>query len=205
MLSTIRNMEHLNLTLFAHINAGANLHGYKLWLGIFAAKYLIFLIVIFLMGVWLWGSKKQRSTLLIAFIAVIISLLMNWGISHIWFHPRPFMLGVGYTYLIHGPDSSFPSDHVTVLFTISLVFLLQTGMRLPAFFILFLTILVAWARIYVGVHFPFDMLGAVFVSAFSVSILARQSCLIEHYLLPMVEYCHQKLFSRAIAWRWSNK
>ncbi|MHB1947881.1 MAG: undecaprenyl-diphosphatase [Gammaproteobacteria bacterium] len=195
-------MEHLNLSLFAEINAGVNLHGYRLWLAIFAAKYLIFLMTLFLIGMWLWGSRNQRIALLIAFISVLSALLINQLISHIWFHPRPFMLGIGHTYLAHAPDSSFPSDHATVLFTISLVFLLRPRMRILGITMLLLTLWVAWARIYVGVHFPFDMFGSLIVSIISAGIVISQSYFIEHYLFPSVEYIYQKVFSKAIKFKW---
>jgi len=197
-------MEDLNLRWFAEINAGANLHGYHLWLAIFAAKYLIFFMVLFLIGMWLWGSRNQRVTLFITFVAVLNALLINWLISYVWFHPRPFVLGIGNTYLAHAPDGSFPSDHATVLFTISLVFLLRNGMRMLGLMMLLLALWVAWARIYVGFHFPFDMFGSLMVSIVSAGILISQSHFIEHYLFPSVEYIYQKIFSKAIRLKWVN-
>ncbi len=195
-------MENLNLNLFAEINAGATLEGYRLWLAIFAAKYLVFLIVAFLIGMWFWGARNQRIALLIAFISVLSALLMNGLISYIWFHPRPFMMDVGHTYLVHAPDSSFPSDHATVLFTISLVFLFRQGMRMMGVAMLLLTLLIAWARIYVGVHFPLDMLGSLIVALVSSGSVMSLSPFIESHLFFSIEQVYRNIFSKAIKFKW---
>jgi undecaprenyl-diphosphatase len=42
-------------------------------------------------------------------------LLINQVIILLWQHPRPFVIGLGHTYLAHAADSSFPSDHLTLL------------------------------------------------------------------------------------------
>jgi undecaprenyl-diphosphatase len=197
-------MEDLNLQWFFDINAAANLHGYRLWIAIFAAKYLIFLTILLLIGIWLWGSRNQRVTLLVTFIAASSALLINWLISSLWFHPRPFMQGIGHTYLAHAPDSSFPSDHATVLFTISFVFLLERGMRVLGVTMLLITLWVTWARIYTGIHFPLDMFGSLIVSIISSVIIVNYSSFIEHHLFPTVIYAYQKLFSKPIKLKWIN-
>lgn len=198
-------MEHFNLIWFSKINAGENLHGYQLWLSIFTAKYLIFIIVLWLLAVWLWGAPKHRQTLILALSASLFALLINWGISLIWFHPRPFMLGVGHTYLTHAPDSSFPSDHFTALCTIFFIFLWQETIKsLTVLFLLFMTLCIAWARIYVGVHYPLDMLGGIVVAVLSTGVVIYLSTFIEQYLLPITESTYRRLFVKIIRRKWVN-
>lgn len=198
-------MEHFNLIWFSKINAGANLHGFQLWLSIFAAKYLVFLIVLWLLGMWFWGSPKHRNTLILAFIASLVALAVNWGISLTWFHPRPFVLGIGHTYLMHAPDSSFPSDHFTALCAIFLIFLWQETIKsLTVLFLLFMTLCIAWARIYVGVHYPLDMLGGIVVAVLSAGAVIYLSTFIEQYLLPITENTYRRLFVKVIQKKWVN-
>lgn len=197
-------MEDLNIKWFAAINAGANLQGYQLWFSIFAAKYLIYIVVLFFIGMWFWGPRHHRLTLLITFLAIFSALLTNWLISYIWFHSRPFMQGIGHTYLVHVPDSSFPSDHATGLFTMSFVFLLRRDMRGFGIIMLLLTSLVAWARIYVGIHFPFDMIGSLIVSSIFSVVLIKHAYFIERYLFPQIICAYQKLFSKPIKLKWIN-
>ena len=199
---TLHKMEHLNHNWFTQINADSYLQGYKLWLAIFIAKYLIFLVAIFLAGMWLWGSKQQRYALVLALVAVVVGLVINWCLGMIWYHPRPFMIGMGNAFLSHDPNSSFPSDHATILGTISIIFLLQKETRFVGYFMIASTLLVAWGRIYVGIHYPFDMIGAIIVALISASIVRPLFLWIENHLLPCIEHLYRLLFSKAIALKW---
>jgi undecaprenyl-diphosphatase len=61
---------------------------------------------------------------------------------------------------------------------------------------------VAWARIYLGVHFPFDMLGALVVGAISAGALARFGARVVDRVLPWLLRLHAPLFKRWIAKGW---
>jgi undecaprenyl-diphosphatase len=68
--------------------------------------------------------------------------------------------------------SSFPSDHGTIMFTVALALAFS---RVPAAkrfgrSMLPLAFVVAWARVFLGVHWPMDMLGALAV-ALGVTLL----------------------------------
>lgn len=73
------------------------------------------------------------------------------------------MIGLGQTFLPHTPDSSSPSDHATVFAGIGLTLLFGRAFRLAAA-VLTIGFVVAWARVFLGVHFPLDMVGAVAVA-----------------------------------------
>jgi undecaprenyl-diphosphatase len=70
---------------------------------------------------------------------------------------------LGHTFIEHAPDSSFPSDHVTVLASGALTLLLADERRYGLSMLL-AGLAVVWARVFVGVHFPLDMAGAVAVA-----------------------------------------
>lgn len=159
-------LDHLNLLWFSLINADAGLQGWRLALGVFAAKWLILLVPIGLAGMWINGRPGQREAATKALAATLFALALNAVIGLLWYHARPFAIGAGHAYLQHAPDSSFPSDHGTIMFTVALVLACS---RTPAarrfgMSMLPLAVVVAWARIFLGVHWPMDMLGAVVVS-----------------------------------------
>jgi membrane-associated phospholipid phosphatase len=54
-------------------------------------------------------------------------------------------------------DGSFPSGHATVSFACATTLAFYAPRAAPAFFLLAAAI--AWSRVYVGVHYPLDVLG----------------------------------------------
>ena len=77
------------------------------------------------------------------------------------------MLGLGHNLIAHAANSSFPSDHLTGLWAFAFSFLLQRSKRMTAVALILLGLPMAWARIYLGVHFPLDMVGAALIAVFS--------------------------------------
>lgn len=130
------------------------------------AEFAIFLVPVLISAGWIWGDERIRRTVLIAAIAAFGGLVVNQVIGLVWVHPRPFMIGLGHTFIRHAPDGSFPSDHLTVWWSVALSLAFSTD-RLRRFGTVMSVagLPIAWARIYLGVHFPFDMVGALGVSA----------------------------------------
>ena len=159
-------LEHFNTQLFLFLNAPAGLHGILLWAVTAIAEWLIWLVPAGLTVLWLFGKLDDQRAAVKALVAGLIALGVNQLIAMLWFHPRPFMAGIGHTYLPHVADSSFPSDHVTLLLTVGLALWTSDSIwaRRLAGVLLAISPLVAWARIYLGVHFPLDMAGALGVA-----------------------------------------
>lgn len=67
--------------------------------------------------------KAQRQLVIKVAMALGVSVLVSYILGHVFPHDRPFVDHVGYTFLHHAPDDSFPSDHGTVIFTFALAFL----------------------------------------------------------------------------------
>ncbi len=167
-------LEHFNTQLFLLLNAPAGLHGISLWTVTAIAEWLIWLVPAGLTVLWLSGKVEDQRAAVKALVAGLIALGVNQLIAMLWFHPRPFMAGIGHTYLPHVADSSFPSDHVTLLLSVGLALWTTDSIlaRRLAGVLLAISPLVAWARIYLGVHFPLDMVGA-FGVAISVLVLVN--------------------------------
>ncbi|MCP3716733.1 phosphatase PAP2 family protein [Paraburkholderia sp. CNPSo 3281] len=156
-------VETLNRSIFLALNATpATPHG-LIAAGTLIADYAILLVPAMLVALWLTGSDERRALAVRACLAGLLALGINQLIGLAWYHPRPFVSAMGHTFLAHAPDSSFPSDHVTLLFAVSFTFL-SGGKRGIGLLALIVDIAVAWARIFVGVHWPFDMIGAAFVA-----------------------------------------
>ena len=87
-----------------------------------------------------------------------------------FYNPRPFVLGLGRMLIEHDATTSFPSFHATFLFSLALPLFMQRGARGTAFAIVLLGLGIAWARIFVGVHYPLDMAGAFITAAIAPAI-----------------------------------
>jgi undecaprenyl-diphosphatase len=156
-------LEAFNQALFLHLNADLTTPVWQIRTAAFVADYLIYLIPLALVGLWCWSDEKQRNLALKACLVAFVALGINQLIILGWPHPRPFMIGLGHTFIPHAADSSFPSDHATIFSAVGLTLVLGCARSLTGWAILALGMCVAWARIFLGVHFPLDMLGAVVI------------------------------------------
>ena len=198
-------LENINLLWFSMINSNAGLHGWRLELALFCAEWLILLVPIGLIGLWMSGAAAQREAAVKALAATGCALGINAAIGLLWYHARPFAAGVGHSFLHHAPDSSFPSDHGTIMFTVSLVLAASSVPAAKRFgrSLLPLAFVVAWARVFLGVHWPMDMLGALAV-ALGVTLLF-QSRLVDGWcalLTASMGALYRRVLARPIARGW---
>ncbi|KAB0664422.1 undecaprenyl-diphosphatase [Oryzomonas japonica] len=182
-------MEKFNEALFLTINAPAHPQALLLALARGLAEWSIWLIPLILALGWLRGDGRQRRLMLEAAASGGAGLLINQGISLFWQHPRPFMIGLGRTFLAHAPDSSFPSDHATLIWAVAFSLLLHERTRAAGLALALLGLPVAWARIYLGVHFPLDMAGAALVSLVAARLaLYQRRHLIGRFYRPVLAF-----------------
>ncbi|TDR81495.1 undecaprenyl-diphosphatase [Paludibacterium purpuratum] len=165
-------MESLNHTLFLWLNAAPDAGLVPVALAMFGGEMLIWALPLMLLAGWLRGGAATRRVMLEVFAAALLALAVNQLIGAIWPHPRPFMIGLGHTLIAHAADPSFPSDHMTLMSVTAASLWLQ-GWRRAARLWAVMALATAWGRIYLGVHFPFDMLGAIVV-AYAVAWFCRR-------------------------------
>jgi len=160
-------MEALNQSLFLWINAPANPSPALVALAILFARWLIWLLPLGAVIGFIVSPPATRRILLAAGKATAWGVLISLLISHFWYHPRPFAMlpPLGHQLLAHAPDASFPSHHLTPWWAFAFCLCFYAHTRLWGWGLVLLGLPMAWARIYLGVHFPFDMLGAAVVGA----------------------------------------
>lgn len=160
-------LSELNLSLFSWINASPEASNTSINFAIFIANNLLYCMILLFAWFWLRGSYDTKKQILKAFIFTSIAILISQCISHVYYHPRPFVMEVGRTLIYHAPNGSFPSDHMLIFSSIAFSYLFSAQRKL-GIFLLVMAWLVAWSRVYLGVHFPLDMLGA-FILAFALN------------------------------------
>ena len=163
-------MNKLNIKMFYGINnlAGENLIFDKFMIVI--AKYLLFVFILFLLFLWL-KKKEKRNFVLYSGYSAVTGIFLNFMIRLFYFHPRPFMENNGKILINHSPETSFPSDHTTFMLSIAFIFLYFKKTRKIGIFLSILGIIGGIARVYCGVHYPFDILGSILVAGVSSCII----------------------------------
>ena len=191
-------LSELNLSLFSWINASPEASNTSIHFAIFIANDLLYCMILLFAWFWLRGNYDTKKQILKAFIFTSIAILISQCISHVYYHPRPFVMEVGRTLIYHAPNGSFPSDHMLIFSSIAFSYLFSAQRKLGGF-LLIMAWLVAWSRVYLGVHFPLDMLGA-FLLAFALNFFGlklwnlykekiMQSALTLHFYLfkPLIQ------------------
>ena len=162
-------LENLNVHIFHAINSFAGKNPYLDAFMIFSAQYIVYLIPVVILYLW-FGKKGDKGFSLFLFLSTFLSILVSAGISMVYYHPRPFAEGLGTLLISHAPDSSFPSDHTAAMFGFALPFLFFRKYRWGTIFVALAT-LVGYARVFCGVHFPFDIIGGFLVALIVVVVL----------------------------------
>ncbi|WP_018702829.1 undecaprenyl-diphosphatase [Anaeromusa acidaminophila] len=131
----------------------------KMMIGI--SNYLPYVFMATLVCMYLYGfykeSKILRRTAIDIVTMTIIDMLLSFVIGYIYPEARPFV-GHNVNQLIqHVPNSSFPSNHA--LGTMAIALGLIAPYRTCGIVFACLAIVVGISRVYVGVHYPIDILG----------------------------------------------
>lgn len=197
--------DALNHSLFSLINAAPGLSGWQLHGALFAAEWLIMIVPLGLVLMWTNGVPAQRDAAVRALLSAVIALTLSKIIGLLWFYPRPFVVGIGQTFLDHAPDSSFPSDHATSMLSVALALTLcrlreaqRFGMALLA-----LSLPVCWSRVYLGVHWPLDMVCALVVSGLA-AVLANsgRGQVVARAMAALMQAVYRRVLAAPIARGW---
>ena len=124
---------------------------------------------------WIWIActllllcmPKTRRTGLCTALSLILDLLfVNVLAKNLFARTRPYEVIEGLTNIIEKQsDFSFPSGHTAASFAFATAFCLCMPKRysVPVWI---LALLISLSRLYVGVHYPTDILGGAVIGAF---------------------------------------
>ena len=146
---------HLNEQLFLAINHLAHQNAVLDAFMVFSAQYIPLILALTLIGAWFW--PRARRAAFRAAVSGAGALILAPLVGLLYSQARPFALGLGTQLIHHVADNGFPSDHTAVSFGVAVSLLLSGDVLGPYAFVL--ALLVGFARIFVGVHFPTDVLA----------------------------------------------
>ena len=114
-----------------------------------------FYIMVLPLFFWLWDKDKAVTLLFI----LMPSLLLNFWLKEIFQTARP--LGVA---LIEQGGFAFPSGHAQGSTTLWLMLALLIRKKWINYLAVIMIILVSLSRLYLGVHYPVDILGGILIA-----------------------------------------
>ncbi|MFJ4539000.1 phosphatase PAP2 family protein [Streptomyces tibetensis] len=150
------------------------------------------LLAIVLLVVWCWWSVRRRgdedaastvAALVWAPLAAGIAVLVNVPIRGFVERPRPFLDHQGLDVLVQGKtDYSFVSDHATIVMALAVgLFVANRKFGLVG---LVLALFGGFIRVYMGVHYPTDVVGGF---ALGTAVALLLSPLAMALLTPVVK------------------
>ncbi|MFH1037033.1 MAG: phosphatase PAP2 family protein [Patescibacteria group bacterium] len=157
---------NLDYLIFNCINQFAGRNAILDNLGIFFAKYFEYFLIFLLLSLLVKNFKKYYLMTIRAFGAAILSRFVITDIIRwFWYRPRPFVENSVNLLVNHPAEASFPSGHAAFYFALSTAVYLHNK-KLGIFFLIS-TFLITFSRVFVGVHWPSDILAGAIIGIFS--------------------------------------
>ena len=127
-------------------------------------KFVFFFIFVILLF-------SKRKVFIEAVMSIVITLFMHFITKIFYFKPRPF---IDRRVRILTPskfDSSFPSKHTLLTFAVSTIVLFYQ--RTVGSILLGVSALTGLSRIWVGHHYPSDILGSAVLGSFTSTFIHK--------------------------------
>lgn len=145
--------------------------------------FMAVLAVVFILGV-VKKEEGYRKAAVNTFLITVINLILSFIIGSIYYVDRPFVHNKVNMLVPHVEDASFPSDHATG--TLSIALGMGRYNRLLGVILTVLSLVVGFSRVYVGNHYPPDVIGAY-------AMVIITNCLYYLVLKDRVEELYTKL------------
>lgn len=175
------NLINLDYQLFSAIQSFVGQSRLLDLVGIFCAKYLIFVIGGIVLGWWLelhktkptlaWPIEGRKKWLIFGnfSLAALTAFFLNYVLGFLKFRERPYV-NLNVARLVNPmSEKSFPSDHTAVAFALALTVFFRN--KKVGAVLLLLAFLVGLGRIYTGVHYPIDVAGGIIVGLLAAGLM----------------------------------
>jgi undecaprenyl-diphosphatase len=138
-----------------------------------AVPIFIGIVAVWFVIGWIIGRPEERRGAVLALLGAGGALLVNQVVIRLWDRPRPFVVHPQTVHVLvsRSSDASFPSDHAAASIAIAVAVLLMH--RRLGLVILAVAVLVCYSRVFVGAHYPGDVVGGALIGLIATLILWR--------------------------------
>lgn len=167
---------NFDINLFQLINGLAGKSRFLDFINIFLAEYLPYFLVVTILIIIFYESNWRKRFYDFLFISASVILsrgLITTIIRFFYYRERPFVaMPDSVVKLIDkNPEASFPSGHATLFFALAMAIYYIRPRYFPYFLIG--AIFMGVARIFVGVHYPLDIISGALIGILSGYLVHR--------------------------------
>ncbi len=137
---------------------------------IFLSKKIRYVFIFVLIYMWFRNDYYKKVSYK-AIMSSVVSLFIHSLIKLFFFKPRPFVKRRVGILIPSKTDSSFPSKHTLLAFAISTSIFLYD--RVLGSIMWVISMLTGFSRIWVGHHYPSDIIGSAFIASLTSIILDK--------------------------------
>lgn len=120
-------------------------------------------------------SSHNREKIILTLYSIIIAIILGRGLQNFLpYRARPILNSeFNFPYQLYGLDtwSSFPSDHAIIFFGLA-TGIFRVSNKWGLFSYAYTLVIICLPRIYLGFHYPTDVLGGAFIGIFLIWLIS---------------------------------
>jgi undecaprenyl-diphosphatase len=176
----------MDYKLFRTINRLAGRYSVMDGVMIWMSNRVRYVYIFLLLFMWFrnYSSKKVSKQ---AGISALLSLFIHGFIKQFYFKPRPFVKRRVGILIPAKMDSSFPSKHTLLVFAISTSVFLRKRVLGSVMWVL--AVLTGFSRIWVGHHYPSDIVGSAFIGSMASVVVDKNSRFFNELVYRIIKMC----------------
>ncbi len=149
------------------------------------SNFTVVMIILWVGGLIVGKWKSRQALILLLFVVAFSDFLSSSIFKELFQRVRP-CVALDNVHILVGCSGSFsfPSSHATNIFAAMVWLSLHYRKALPLF--LTIALLVSYSRIYVGVHYPLDVIGG---ACLGTSVAFLFIVVEKRVLPPLIHYC----------------
>lgn len=120
---------------------------------------IIYFWIVISIVIYLFGNEKGKVVAKRMIVILLLTTILTQLIKYLIMRPRPYTELSNLILLDLGTDSSFPSGHTST--STAMAYLLSKEYKRWIFMLI--PVVVAFSRLYIGVHYPSDILGGFLI------------------------------------------